>query len=115
MWLFTKFGYFAIVKDYENDEIFWLRARVEKDLENVLQLIDLENPKIIFKENADYKFRLKLLKEEYKKLMSILVENLDYSNFKSMMDDNADQRHKMFAYYEVYNVLAEHFDTVESE
>jgi hypothetical protein len=115
MWLFTKYGYFAVVRDYDNENIFWLRARVKRDIENILQLTDLKNPEIIVKGNADYKFRVKILKGEYKNIMSILVDSLDYSNFKNMMDDNADQRHKIFAYYEVYNVLAEHFDTVESE
>ena len=110
MWLFTKHGYYAIVKDYKDDDVYWIRARIKEYLENLLSLTQLKNPEIIFKEYADYKFRLKVTKNEFNELMSLLADNLDYSNFKNMMDDNANQRHKIFAYYEVYNVLAEHFD-----
>lgn len=110
MWLFTKHGYYAIVRDYNNENIYWLRARLESDLENVLKLVDIKDQKIIFKDYADYKFRLKLTKKEFVAFMVEMADNLDYSNFKNMMDDNANQRHKIFAYYEVYNVLAEHFD-----
>lgn len=110
MWLFTKHGYYAIVKDYKDENVYWIRARLKEDLENLLALTSLKNTEIIFKEYADYKFRLKVSKDEFNELMVILANNLDYSNFKNMMDDNANQRHKIFAYYEVYNVLAEHFD-----
>lgn len=110
MWIFTKHGYYAIVKDYKDDNVYWLRARLEVDLKNVLKLISLENPEIIHKDYADYKFRIKLTKKEFLEFMSKIADHLDYSNFKNMMDDNTDQRHKIFAYYEVYNVLAEHFD-----
>lgn len=110
MWLFTKQGYFAIVKDYKDDTIYWVRARMKEDLENIITLMSFEYPDIIYKEYADYKFRLKVTKKEFAELMMIMADKLDYSNFKKMMDDNANQRHKMFAYYEVYNVLSEHFD-----
>lgn len=110
MWIFTKHGYYAIVRDYEDEDVYWLRARLSSDLENVNKLIKLKHPEIIHKEMADYKFRLKLSKKEFIKFMTTIADQLDYSNFKNMMDDNADQRHKIFAYYEVYNVLAEHFD-----
>lgn len=110
MWLFTKHGYYAIVKDYKDENIYWVRARIKEDLENIITLMSFENPEIIFKENADYKFRLKISKKEFAELMTLMADKLDYSNFKKMMDENANQRHKMFAYYEVYNVLAEHFD-----
>ncbi len=110
MWIFTKHGYFAIARDYTDENVFWLRARLKSDLENILNLIEIKNSEIVYKDYADYKYRLKLSKKEYQDFMLSLADNLDYSNFKSMMDNNADQRHKIFAYYEVYNVLAEHFD-----
>lgn len=110
MWLFTKHGYYAIVKDYNKDDVFWVRARIKEDLSNILKHMNLKDPEIQFKEYADYKYRLKLTKKEFTELMIFLADQLDYSNFKNMMDDNANQRHKIFAYYEVYNVLAEHFD-----
>ena len=110
MWIFSKHGYYAIVRDYNDKKVYWLRARHKQDLENVQKLMELKNPDIIFKEYADYKYRIKLSKVEYLAFMEKIGDELDYSNFKSMMDDNTDQRHKIFAYYEVYNVLAEHFD-----
>ena len=110
MWIFSKHGYFAIVRDYNDKNIYWLRARLKPDLENIVKLIKLENPEIISKDYADYKFRIKLSKKEYLAFMEKIGNELDYSNFKNMMDDNTEQRHKIFAYYEVYNVLAEHFD-----
>jgi len=110
MWIFTKHGYFAIVRDYNDENIYWLRARLKSDLENIVALMEIENNDIIHKDYADYKFRLKLSKKEYQEFMTIIADQLDYSNFKSMMDNNSEQRHKIFAYYEVYNVLAEHFD-----
>jgi len=110
MWLFTKHGYYAVVKDYKEDDVFWIRARIKEDLDNILAEIDLKNPSIQYKDYADYKYRLKVSKKEFTEIMLFFAEHLDYSNFKNMMDDNANQRHKIFAYYEVYNVLAEHFD-----
>lgn len=110
MWLFTKHGYYAIVRDKKDDNIYWLRGRIKADLDNVVELMDLENSEIIFKDYADYKYRIKLTKKEFIDFMLSVADKLDYANFKSMMDNNANQRHKIFAYYEVYNVLAEHFD-----
>ena len=110
MWLFTKHGYFAIVKDFSDENTYWLRSRLKSDLENIVELMDIKDQSIIYKDYADYKFRIKLSKKEFIEFMVDIGESLDYSNFKSMMDNNSDQRHKIFAYYEVYNVLAEHFD-----
>jgi hypothetical protein len=110
MWIFTKHGYYAIVKDYDDKDIYWIRTRIKADLENIIKALKFKNPEIIHKDYADYKFRLKITKKEFNELMLFFADELDYSNFKNMMDDNAEQRHKIFAYYEIYNVLAEHFD-----
>ena len=85
MWLFTKYGFYSIVKKKYGDQEkpFQARARKRKDLENLLKLVPMEG-EIIDTLYADYYYRFVVDQEELGRIFDLLVENLDYDIFKDM-------------------------------
>lgn len=109
MWLATKYGFFSVVQKQAPDDgepaVYHVRARVRTDLENLLKATGLtqeiqEWPK------ADYRYRIIAGQQEVFEIMSHLAESLDYDNFKSMIAETKDQRHKLHAYHDVWSIMA---------
>ncbi len=109
MWIATKFGFYSIVQKQAPDEggsdSFHVRARVRTDLENVLTVTGLQQ-EILEWPNADYRFRIVIDSEDLSHLMLVLVENLDYGNFKSMIAATPGQRGKLHEYHKIWDVMA---------
>ena len=85
MWIFSKYGFFSIVRTREQrhpDEDFMIRARVQTHLETLKRLAELPAP-VIRTSDSDYEFRLVVSEEEYRKVMTLLEESVDYPNFKN--------------------------------
>jgi ribosomal protein S20 len=105
MWLCTKFGFYSIVKD-EQEEIFKVRARIKNDLKNIQKnVLSLLDKKIVEDKNADYRFRIFINQEELTVLLQTLSENIDYFNFKEMIHHNKDQKDKEKYYGEIWGVM----------
>lgn len=120
MWLFTRFGFFSVVVDptikpernahgvtaHYNIAI---RARVRKDLLLLLELptgLRAAQPEIVEIPNRDYPYRIYASREELQDIMLCLANDLDYSNFKSMIDEAPGQgqdRHDL--YMQVWTVM----------
>src|SRR4051794_36916963 len=94
MWIFTKYGFFSAVCAREGDgkhgqsvdpHTIMVRARVKSHLEALkkrfaqqLALCDIrEFP------NTDYAFRVFMPKADWAQVVSALVTETDYDNFKS--------------------------------
>ena len=109
MWLATKFGFYSIVQKQALDDggspCFHVRARVRTDLENLLTATGLQR-EILEWPDADYRYRIIIDAEDLTHLMLVLVENLDYGNFKSMIAATPEQRGKLHAYHEIWEVMA---------
>lgn len=106
MWLITPIGFFSIVQKPEdmNSETLTIRARVRSDLE-ALQLRYLpELGSIKESNNTDYRFRAKASKPDVAKVMSQMVLDIDYSNFKNKVaqTQGLDRAH---VYHDVWDAL----------
>jgi hypothetical protein len=103
VWLMTKYGFYSIVEK-QSDE-YHVRAREEKDLENLIAGVPLPNAVIRLSWETDYLARIIVKKEDVLKIMAFLGNNLDYSNFKDKIDKTPTQAHK--PYHKVWQVLAD--------
>lgn len=101
MWVSSKFGFYSIVKKPDGWNV---RARVKKDLENVLAASGLENPIKVYPE-ADYRFRIIVDAAGLAAVFEVLEKSIDYDNFKSMIGRTPDQQEKLHAYHNVWNEM----------
>ncbi|MCE1248320.1 MAG: hypothetical protein LWY06_16890 [Firmicutes bacterium] len=83
MWIFSKYGFFSIVKKpYTGEEgNVHIRARLKNDIEKLKEITSLPN-EIKTDEYADYPYRIIVGESELSKIMKVLEESIDYSNFK---------------------------------
>ncbi len=103
MWLMTQHGFYSIVQ--KRDGHFHIRARVRKDLENVLALMDW---KFEIEEwpRADYAYRILVEHHDVIALVRTMAAHIDYDNFKSRIHELPDQKDKSSAYGKVWGVMA---------
>jgi hypothetical protein len=103
MWLMTKHGFYSIVEKKTGE--FHIRARVRKDLENLVARVPLTGAEIHAGKGADYPFRIITGKGDVLKVMRFLGDTLDYDNFKDAVADTADQHCKLNAYHSVWHTM----------
>jgi hypothetical protein len=83
-----------------------VRARAEKDLENLVKNVkSLEDRQIIVTKDADYHFRIIISQSELNSLMMYFSETIDYSNFKNKINSIPDQRDKLLFYHEIWETM----------
>jgi hypothetical protein len=105
MWIFSKYGFFSIVKD-EQSEMFKVRSRVRKDLENLQEHIqDIQGLSIHEHLKADYHYRLFIDNQQLGTLMKVLFESITYPNFKDQILQLGDQEDKLDSYHEIWEVM----------
>lgn len=102
MWIFTKRGFYSIVQ--KRDGEFHIRARIKRDLENLKNLAQLKQ-KLITTKDADYRYRLVVGAEEVARVMERLGADIDYSNFKSKIASDPEQREKLGAYHDIWSAM----------
>ena len=94
MWIFTRYGFFSAVCAREGDgqhgnpvdpNRIMVRARVRGHLEALIQAFpdNLASVSIIKTPKTDYRFRIFVPKDTWTMVMTDLVQELDYDNFKS--------------------------------
>jgi len=106
MWLATKFGFYSIVQTRENKNEFMVRARAEKDLQNLKNsVLVLKVREIKITKHADYHFRLLVNREELNRLMPFFATEIDYPNFKDKVYKVADQKDKLPYYHEIWETM----------
>ncbi|MFZ4696084.1 MAG: hypothetical protein ACOYMV_13245 [Verrucomicrobiia bacterium] len=110
MWLFTRFGFYSIVR---KDDGIHVRGRVRKDLENLKQAAKLDGDILDWRRpkpggaKADYPYRIILTDNaDLRKVMRLLADTLDYDNFKNRVATLPDQRAKLGAYHEVWGLMS---------
>lgn len=106
MWIASKHGFFSIVL---KEDGYHLRARVRKDLENLLAATDSTAlPEIETWPSADYRFRVRLDSSQFAPIWKTLGESIDYPNFKSEIAKTSDQRDKLHTYHEIWSLMMRH-------
>lgn len=83
MWLMIPGGFFSIVQKPEDieDGMLTIRARVASDLK-VLRKYIPKMGKITESENSDYRYRVRVKKENFAEALGNIAKAIDYSNFK---------------------------------
>jgi hypothetical protein len=104
MWLFTKHGFYSIVR--KSAEEYHIRARVKQDLQNLKDLLELTDP-IHESRSADYRYRLVVGKKVYLSVMALVTRSVDYENFKNKVSMTEDQMGKLKAYHEIWALMEE--------
>ncbi|MEK9754479.1 MAG: hypothetical protein VW338_14895 [Rhodospirillaceae bacterium] len=107
MWIASKIGFFSIV---QKDAQTHIRARVKKDLENLIEEIGIEGwseEDLTIQEwpGADYRFRLRIHPDDLGVLFQKLAETIDYPNFKNEIHRRPDQAAKSPAYTTLWGHL----------
>jgi hypothetical protein len=104
MWLATQHGFYSIVQKEQG--IYYVRARVRQDLENLLRVSGLES-EVHAWPTADYRYRIIIGPKDFLTVMTCLSAAVDYPNFKSCVAQQADQRRKLDAYHEIWGIMME--------
>jgi hypothetical protein len=86
MWIATNFGWFSTVEDRDDSEKVYVRARDLTQLSQLTGFLDFETI-ITTNNSADYRYRIHITKQQFKKLVSDLVDHIDYDNFKNSIKD----------------------------
>lgn len=82
MWLITRIGFFNIIcqDDDKAKELLTIKARSEKDLLRVQDIIDTSD--IETSNITDYRFRVKARKTDVVDFIGLLVSTIDYPKTK---------------------------------
>jgi len=99
----TKYGFYSIVQ--KEAGAYHVRARERKDVENLVRCVPLPRAQIKESERTDYAFRIVVGQADVLAILRFLGETVDYSNFKDMIDQIDDQKHK--PYHKVWGVIAD--------
>lgn len=114
MWLATKQGFFSIVRSDINDS-FVIRARAQKDLNNLKQSIPcLNKRKIREYDGSDYPCRIFIAQNELNELFQFFSEDIDYSNFKGKIQTIKNQKDKLQAYHEIWAIMFSYGERIRS-
>ena len=119
MWIFTKYGFFSVVKKRDESSgrlAYHIRARRRGDLENLVDLeLDDRNRtaliasrrrlKIVDTPAGDYCSRLIVDAWNWARISTLLMVSIDYDNFKNEIGDTPDQHDKLAAYHDVWHRL----------
>jgi hypothetical protein len=108
MWLQTTCGFFSIVEKPEDRGAGTLtvRARVEKDLEDLKAQYMPELTPINTSGDTDYRYRAKGPKAAVSAGIGRAVAGIDYSNFKNAVASRQGQA-RAAVYHEVWDTLLE--------
>ena len=102
MWIFTKHGFYSVVKkDCGEDELL-VRSRQKADLLRLGKKLGIEVP-IQDGVGSDYRYRTVLKKVDLAKYLTETVSELDYDNFKAMLPKCDLRRHA--AYFGCWEAL----------
>ncbi len=83
MWMATKYGFYSAVADRNREDGVVVRARARRDLENLCELGKLD-PGVIEGPDpaADYRWRVFIGRDQWQRLVGLMVADIDYPNFK---------------------------------
>jgi len=118
MWLFTKHGFYSAVCARQGDgswtepvdpDRVMVRARVGSHLENLIKHFPqwLGDVELLDSRDTDYRYRILVEKNTWQKIVSELVSEMDYDNFKSSVGKNVTEVEPNYkhALYDVWHTM----------
>jgi hypothetical protein len=104
MWIFTKDGFFSIVKHKDDSDYLLVRARVREDI------VDAFGPDDILElTGSDYRFRKTVPRAVVADYLSKEAMTIDYTSVKDDIDKGEPDRHHM-----LYETWRAHWDLQQS-
>lgn len=88
MWLFTPYGAFSVVRNWERVNTMLVRTRDREHLETLAATFPVEfvNTEITVTPNRDYPYRCVLHRSAWISLAGKLAASVDYTNFKDEVE-----------------------------
>ena len=116
MWVFTKSGFFSVVKKpaCSPDELE-VRARCRNDLERLKKQTGVKS-KILKNAGTDYPFRIRMRRELWAEFLADEAMIIDYANYKdkvlsNKIESSRRRKHRHDVYSDVWRVLLSLSDT----
>ena len=85
MWVFIRSGFVSVVEGKNND-LLQVRSRDRRPLEEIVSMCEKDYD-VIINGGTDYKYRIFIEKKEFADVMSGIVKEIDYCNFKEEVED----------------------------
>ncbi len=106
MWLFTDEGFFSAVAHRDVENALMVRARVRADLVNLTKRLGVSEDEISDVFPSDYPYRLVVPRVLFVEMISDMLLNLDYDNFKNVVTQKQGRaRHDL--YMKVWSTMAD--------
>lgn len=115
MWLFTTIGFFSATQTnqhyrelpkHQQSGHIMVRARVRDDLDRLIELhqrmLLAGDPEVLELPGHDYPYRIVIPHAEWIELATQLAVDIDYSNFKNAVEDQARTRSAGTARHDLY-------------
>lgn len=91
MWIFTNFGFFSVVQNYENADRLVVRARSRGDLESLITShgndLGITLKDINTNDSSDYRYRIHVDRAKWAVVMLKITNDIDYTNFKDSVHE----------------------------
>lgn len=112
MWLFTQYGFYSVVSDFNQPGAVIVRARSREHLELIKSRFDgldwLKGREIIETPHADYRFRMSVSRTGWGLICQWLTEEIDYPNFKQRVYDRNGRCEYTHALSDVWETMFMH-------
>ncbi len=97
MWIFTNKGFLSVVRHSDKPGVLVVRSRFKGHIEKIFP-----KAQVIEDGTRDYKFRTELPVREVARVISRLVAEINYPNFKDSLSD----KNYLNCCFDVYNSVA---------
>ena len=111
MWLFCEAGFFSVVRKGGGPDILTVRARCAHDLLRLREWCPGLGA-FTHTPNADYAYRAKVSRQEFAAALSQMAMDMDYDNFKDMVQRRGGGEARLSVYHRIWGVLADWQDTL---
>jgi hypothetical protein len=103
MWIFTKDGFLSIVQHNDKPDILIVRSRFKGHIERIF---GHAAPKVDTT-GKDYEYRAEIPKEKVAMVMSDMIKDIYYGNFKNEICNKMDQLDKTYVQrcFQTYEVM----------
>ena len=98
MWISLNDGFVSAVEDWSDENMLVVRARRYEHLENLGTGYEIEED---LTGKKDYKYRMRIPKQEFSELIADRIKKIDYFNFKNSVKDK--ELHD--AYLKVWSIM----------
>ena len=106
MWIAALTGWYSIVRKGGDGKEWQIRARVKRDLLNLMVAARLDGQEVIETPLADYRFRILANKEQLGRVFQALEGSLNYPNFKAAIGKTRGQEKHLQAYHKIWAIMA---------